>query len=101
MKLIDKAFPAGKVDKVEDLFERSFKITCKDCGWYSILRRNGGMTAMFINNWNHCRKCGSDNLMMTKPTPWEKMNPFEQIRKYYEKATEKIAARRRQKNKNN
>ncbi len=97
MKLIDKNFPAGKVENVEDLFERSFKITCKDCGWYSILRRNGGMASMFINNWNHCRKCGSDNLMMTKPTNWEKLNPIEQIRKYYEKATEKATEKRARK----
>ncbi len=88
-KLIDKAFPAGKVNDVGELFERSFKISCTDCGWYSILRRNGGMVAMFINNWNYCRRCGSDNLKMSKPTFFEKMNPLEQFRKYYEKATEK------------
>ena len=85
-KLYDKMFPAGKVNKVEEMFERSFKITCDDCGWYSIIRRNGGMVSMYINTWHRCRK--SENLSMSKPTPLEKLNPFEQIRKYYEKVTE-------------
>lgn len=70
-------------DSPETLFQRSFKVYCEDCGWYVILRRNGAMLSMFINNFNYCAKCNSKRLKTTKPSPWETVNPIEQIRKYY------------------
>lgn len=77
------------MNDVSELFERSFKITCKKCGWYSILRRNGGVLSMFINNFNSCPKCGCEEFETTRPTLWEKINPVEQLRKYYLKLVTK------------
>lgn len=67
------------------IYQRSFKITCSHCGWYVILRRNGGMISMFINNFNNCPKCGGSDLKTTTPTFAETINPWEQFRKYYYK----------------
>lgn len=65
------------------MYERSFKIKCKDCGWYVILRRNGGMISMFINNFNKCPICKSENLEMLEPSMKEVINPIEQFKKFY------------------
>lgn len=67
------------------MYERSFKLNCQDCGWYVILRRNGGMVSMFINNFNTCPKCGSSALGTSQPTLMETINPVEQLRKYFYK----------------
>ena len=72
-------------DRAETMYERSFKVTCQDCNWYVILRRNGGMLAMFINNFNNCPKCNGTQFKTTIPTLFEKINPLEQFRKYYYK----------------
>ncbi|NMA01141.1 MAG: hypothetical protein GX923_01075 [Clostridia bacterium] len=74
------------LDSVETMFQRSFRYTCKNCNWYVILRRNGAMLAMFINNFNECPKCGGREFATTKPTILEALNPLEQIRKLYYKA---------------
>lgn len=70
-------------DSADTMFQRSFKVYCEDCNWYVILRRNGGMLSMFINNFNKCPKCDGTRLKTTQPTAWETVNPLEQIRKYY------------------
>lgn len=64
------------------MYQRSFKMTCEDCGWYVILRRNGGMMSMFLNNFNCCPKCGG-KLLQSKPSLWETANPWEQIKKFH------------------
>ncbi|MFZ7102679.1 MAG: hypothetical protein ACOWWO_08465 [Peptococcaceae bacterium] len=67
------------------MYERSYKLICQDCGWYVILRRNGGMVSMFINNFNACPKCNGTTFVTSIPTLLETINPLEQFRKYYYK----------------
>jgi hypothetical protein len=84
--IYDKKF---KVHGGFSMYERSYKLTCKDCGWYVILRRNGGMMSMFINNFNCCPKCKSTQLETSIPSLLETINPVEQFRKYFYKISGK------------
>ncbi|SMB92819.1 hypothetical protein SAMN00017405_2107 [Desulfonispora thiosulfatigenes DSM 11270] len=65
------------------MYQRSFKLVCQNCSWYVILRRNGGMISMFLNNFNSCPKCKCEDLVTLKPSIKETINPLEQFKKFY------------------
>lgn len=71
------------------MYQRSFKVECPDCSWYVILRRNGGMISMFLNNFNACPKCNCKELVTLKPSIIETINPLEQFKKFYYLAVKK------------